>query len=202
MTASAHVGPQVPTLVAPVPTPLVAAPLASTQRATSWFRSLGLHGPWILAWASLSWLGTIWSPALLAHPVALMLLAPRAAFIVLAAPHLGLLQFVALGTTRLAVTDASWFIVGKRFPDRPCKANFLSRIPMLKWTLRVSAKLCSWVCSTRLLAAAVLFFRPNGKYLGVAGANGVSSRLAGASSILGTVAYLVAVHVGAGSFFG
>lgn len=180
----------------------VTSPLVDTERATSWFRSIGAHGPWIVGWASMSWLATLWSPALLAHPVLLMMLAPRAAFLMLAAPHIGLAQFVLIGTARLTVTDASWFIAGKRFPHRTGKASFLSRFRVMRWSVHISKKLCLWICSTGLLAAAVLFFRPNGKYLGVAGANGVSSRLAGFSSVLGTVVYLVAVHVGVGSFFG
>ncbi len=132
----------------------------------------------------------------------LMLLAPRAAFVVLAAPHIGFVQFVVLGTARLAVTDASWFIVGKRFPERTGGPTVLSRVRWMRWTLRITTKLAAWLCSTGLLAAAVLFFRPNGRYLGVAGAHGVNSRLAGVSSVLGTVSYLIAVHIGVGSLFG
>lgn len=162
---------------------------------------MGLHGVWILAWACVSWGATIWSPALIEHPVLLMLLAPRAAFVVLAAPHLGFLPFVLLGTLRLAITDASWFIVGKRFPDRARRVPTLSRVGGLRWIVRITTRLCGWLCSTAMLAAAVLFFRPNGRYLGVAGAHGVDSRLAGISSVAGTVTYLVAVHVGVASVF-
>lgn len=72
----------------------------------------------------------------------------------------------------------------------------------MRWTLRITTKLCAWLCSTALLAAVVLFFRPNGRYLGVAGAHGVDSRLAGVSSVLGTMSYLIAVHIGMASFFG
>lgn len=130
-----------------------------------------------------------------------MLLAPRAVFVVLAAPHLNLVAFVLLGTARLAVTDASWFIAGRRFPTRTGKAGPLSRVGGLRWLVRVTSQLCRWLCSTGLLAAAVLFLRPNGRYLGVAGAHGVDSRLAGVSSLAGTICYLVAVHVGVASLF-
>lgn len=130
-----------------------------------------------------------------------MLLAPRAAFVVLAAPHIGFLPFVAIGTARLAVTDASWFIIGKRFPDRTSGPSLLSRMRVTRWTLAVTKRLCAWLCSTALLAAVVLFFRPNGRYLGIAGAHGVNSRLAGFSSVLGTMSYLVAVHLGVGRLF-
>ncbi len=147
-------------------------------------------------------MATIWSPALVGHPVLLMLLAPRAAFVVLAAPHIGFVQFVAIGTARLAVTDASWFIIGKRFPDRTVGPTALSRVRWMRWTVRITTKLCAWLCSTGLLAAVVLFFRPNGRYLGVAGAHGVTARLAGVSSVLGTVSYLVAVHLGVARLFG
>lgn len=175
---------------------------ANAVRAVQWVRSFGHHGSWILGWAALSWTATIWSPALVGHPVLLMLFAPRAAFVVLAAPHIGFLPFVALGTARLAVTDASWYIVGKRFPDRTNAPTALSRVRWMRWTIRITTKLCAWLCSTAVLAAAVLFFRPNGRYLGVAGAHGVDSRLAGISSVLGTMSYLIAVHIGMASFFG
>lgn len=130
-----------------------------------------------------------------------MLLAPRAVFVLLAAPQMNLVAFVLLGTARLAMTDASWYIVGKRFPERTGKRGTLSRIRGMGWIVRVTTCLCRWLCSTALLAGMVLFFRPNGRYLGVAGAHGVDSRIAGASSVAGTVAYLVAVHLGATTFF-
>lgn len=191
MTASA----QLMTMPRTPATRRLLSPLAT------WTRRLGLHGLWITLWAVTSGLATLWSPALLDHPVFLMMLAPRAAFVVLAAPHIGFLPFVALGTARLAITDASWFIVGRRFPDRTGRPTLLSRIRWTRWTMWVTGRLCRWICSTGLVAATVLFFRPNGRYLGIAGANGVDSRLAGASSILGTMIYLVAVHVGVGTFF-
>lgn len=186
---------------AETPAPLAASSRLSPARIINWVRPLGLHGIWILVWACASWIATLWSPALADHPVVLMLLAPRAVFVVLAAPHMALVPFVLLGTLRLAVTDASWFIVGRRFPDRTGKPSALSRIGGLRWMWRITTQLCKWLCSTGLLAAAVLFFRPNGRYLGIAGAHGVDSRLAGISSVAGTIAYLFAVHLGVASIF-
>lgn len=184
---------------------LVAPPLIVTvptrrapSRAVEWIRRAGAHGAWIAVWSVLSWVGTASAPALLDKPFLLMLLAPRAAFIVLAAPHIGLVLFVLAGTFRLAVTDASWFIVGRRFPPRSTDKPRRWSMPWAEWAMRTAGRLCA----NPFFASMVLFFRPNGKYLGVAGAKNVSPLLAGVASISGTVLYLIAMHEGAAILLG
>lgn len=177
---------------------------ARRRQLVDWLRQARGHGVWILIWSVVSWVGTALSPTLLDRPVLLMALAPRATFVLLAAPHLGLWSFVALGTLRLSLTDWNWYLVGRRFPERgAAKAERArdqqSRFVWVRWTLRVTDQLCRWLAGRRLVAGAVLFFRPNGKYLGVAGAYGVGPVLAGVSSLSGTVLYLIAMHQGIGA---
>jgi hypothetical protein len=177
------------------------------RQLVAWLRQARGHGVWILLWSIVSWVGTALSPTLLERPVLLMALAPRATFVLLAAPHMGLWSFVALGTLRLSLTDWNWYLVGRRFPERgAAKADRArtdqSRFPWVRWTLRITDQLCRWLAGRRLVAGAVLFFRPNGKYLGVAGAYGVGPALAAATSLSGTVLYLIAMHQGLGALLG
>ena len=155
-------------------------------------------------WSIIGWVGTLLMPALHGTPVVLMLLAPRALFVALAADSIGILLFVLLGTLRLSATDASYFILGRRFahvPKRAVERPPTARRGVRSALVRVTDALCRWVCNHGVKAGAVLFVRPNGKYLAVAGAYGVSARIAGWSSVLGTALYLACVHIGIGLIF-
>ena len=167
-----------------------------------WWRSLrrfGAHGPWIGAWSIVGVGSTVLSPLLLASPVSLMMLAPRALFVALAAPHLDLVPFVVLGTLRLSVTDPSYFVVGRRLAGEtslrcPQRCSTVPRWRQL--TLGAADRLARWICTSRWLAFAVLFVRPSGRYLAVAGSHGVSAVLAGTAAVTGTATYLYIVHEG------
>lgn len=172
----------------------------AVARLGHWLRATRAHGIWILIWSAIGWVGLAWSPLLLDQPFLLMLLAPRAAFVLLAASDASFLPFVALGTFRLSVTDASWFVAGRSFPRT--RTGPSRGLAGTRWALRIGDVLCRWLCGRPLLAGAVLFFRPNGRYLGVAGAYGVCPRLSAVSSLAGTVLYLVIVHQGVGLFTG
>ncbi len=172
----------------------------AVARLGHWLRATRAHGVWILIWSAVGWVGLAWSPLLLDHPFLLMLLAPRAAFVLLAASDASFLPFVALGTLRLSVTDASWFVAGRHFPRTGTGAS--AGFACTRWTIRIGDILCRWLCGRPLLAGAVLFFRPNGRYLGVAGAYGVCPRLSAASSLAGTILYLAIVHQGVELFTG
>lgn len=135
-----------------------------------------------------------------------MLLSPRALFVALASDGVPLVPFVLLGTLRLSVTDASYYIIGRRFPDSvdaaPDTTARVSRLRRLTRRLtREGDNLCRWFCARPRLAGAFLFLRPNGKYLGVAGAYGVGPLTAGLSAATGTAAFLTAVHLGIGAIF-
>jgi len=159
---------------------------------------------WIVLWSIVGWAGTLAAPVLLDHPFVLMLLAPRALFVGLAADSVNIVAFVLLGTLRLAATDASYFIVGRRFPRLAAKMTAPNAGRFVRYraaAARWGDRLCAWICDHAAKAAAVLFFRPNGKYLAVAGAYGVSARLAGLSSVAGTAIYLISFHLGVALLF-
>ena len=167
----------------------------------SWLAASGGHGVWILAWSLVGWGGTALAPFLTDHPFLLMLLAPRALFVALAVDSVALIPFVLAGTLRLAMTDASYFILGRRFPrDRTARPSLLAnaRLRLARAFVRWTDGLCRWLCNHGMKAGTVLFFRPNGKYLAVAGSYGVSARVAGWSSVAGTMLYLTSFHLGLG----
>jgi len=72
---------------------------------------------WIFAWSIVGWVGTALAPVLSGTPFLLMLLSPRAMFVALAADSVPLLPFVLLGTLRLSVTDASYYVIGRKLPS-------------------------------------------------------------------------------------
>lgn len=162
------------------------------------------HGLWILAWSLVGWIGTALAPVLADQPFVLMMLSPRALFVALASDSVSLVPFVVLGTLRLSVTDASYFVIGRKLPRQtsqpvpPSNGPIRSRIRRIA---RMGDRACRWFCARPRLAGAFLFFRPNGKYLGFAGAYGVSSWVAGLSATLGTATFLAAMHIGVAALF-
>lgn len=171
----------------------------------AWLAATGGHGAWIGLWSIVGWSGTILAPFLIDRPFLLMMLAPRALFVVLAVDSVDLVSFVLAGTLRLGMTDASYFILGRRFPRdrRGAIPRPLARVRLrfahiaVRWT----DALCRWLCNHGAKAGTVLFFRPNGKYLAVAGSYGVSARVAGWCSVIGTALYLTFFYLGLGLFF-
>lgn len=164
------------------------------------------HGTWIVLWSIVGWVGTALAPALTERPLLLMMLSPRALFVALASGSVSLIPFVVLGTLRLSVTDASYFIMGNRFPrgtDTPPSTNKrVSTVTRLMRRLgRKGDAICRWFCARPKIAGAFLFLRPNSKYLAVAGAYRVSPWLAGLSAVTGTATFLTAVHLGIGAIF-
>lgn len=153
-----------------------------------------------MLWSAIGLAGTLLAPLLTGHPFVLMLLSPRALFVALASDSVGLVPFVLLGTLRLSATDASYYIIGRTLPDelagRASRPNHGSIRRAVATVAERGDRICRWFCSRPRLAGAFLFVRPNGKYLGLAGAYGVNRWLAGLSAILGTATFLTAMHVG------
>jgi len=119
-----------------------------------------------------------------------MAMAPRALFVALAAPELDLASFVLLGTVRLSVTDPSYYLIGRRIAESgPVPGQAPTRFG-------VFGRLVKMMCRNRLLAAVVLFLRPNARYLGVAGAYRVPPLVALGAATLGTICYLIAIDTG------
>lgn len=170
-----------------------------------WLAATRGHGVWILLWSIVGWTGTLLSPFLVDNPLVLMLMAPRALFVAMAVDSVNIVVFVLLGTLRLAATDASYFIIGRRFPrshQRPSqrlRRSVLARVRAV--FVRYADALCRWLCDRGIKAGAVLFLRPNGRYLAVAGAYGVSAKIAGWSSVVGTALYLASFHLGLSLIF-
>ncbi len=165
------------------------------------------HGFWILAWSIVGWVGTALAPALADKPFLLMLLSPRALFVAMASDSVSIVPFVVLGTIRLSITDASYYLIGRRFPSVINADTVPSTKPVSRTRSRFRRvgtelnRLCRFFCARPKLAGAFLFFRPNGKYLGLAGAYGVNSWVAGLSATLGTATFLAALHIGAAALF-
>lgn len=156
---------------------------------------------WILTWSIVGWIGTLAAPVLAEHPFVLMMLSPRTLFAAMAVDSVNLAVFVLLGTLRLAATDASYFIVGRRYPGlgqarRERRASAFARIR--RRITNVVDAMVRWLCGHGLKAGTVLFLRPNGKYMAVAGANGVSAAVAGCASVAGTMLYLSFLYLGVG----
>jgi len=159
------------------------------------------HGLWIALWSVIGWSGTLAAPVLADRPFLVMMMAPRALFVALATESVGLVTFVLLGTLRLSATDASYFILGRRFPRDPSRPETDVRRPrrrLFAIGVRYTDRLCRWLCAHGCKAGTVLFFRPNGKYLAVAGSYGVSATVAAVTSVIGTILYLTFFHLGLG----
>ena len=163
-------------------------------RMWSTLRGGGLHSHWIGTWSAVSLVGTFATPLLLHRPVLLLLLAPRTLAVALAAQQLSLLELVLLGTVRLSLADPSYFILGRRFSQMP------ARVPRRCGPMR---RLVLWLFSlierSPALAATVIFLRPSGRYLAVAGAKGMPATHACIAAVTGTVAYLMVADIGMGA---
>mgnify|MGYP000214782643 CR=1 FL=1 len=188
--------------IAPVPT---RRKVPGLSRLRNVVRQSRRHGMWILTWSLVGWIGTALAPVLSGQPFLLMMLSPRALFVALASNSVPLLPFVLLGTLRLSVTDASYYLIGRKLPGEVRPAAPEQRggrvITFFRSIARRGDRICRWFCARPRLAGAFLFFRPNGKYLGLAGAYGVNSWVAGLSATLGTATFLTAVHVGFAAIF-
>lgn len=157
-----------------------------------------LHLSWMGLWSLVGMASTVVAPLLMGLPVVLMALAPRLVFVSLAAVKMDMITFVALGTLRLSVTDPSYFIVGRRAAQ---KAAAFPMKPTRGPLSRVVGHLVQLIGRSHLLAACVLFLRPNSRYLAVAGWNRVPGWIAGVAASSGTMVYLVAIHSGISLFF-
>lgn len=171
--------------------------LEGPGQLAGWLRQTGGHGAWIGGWSIVGFAGTVASPFLLAAPGLLMFLAPRAVFVALAAPTMPLVPFVAMGLFRLSVADGSYFVLGGRVQNQV--AAFAERCRAKRWwsPSGFADRCARWICHSRLMASVVLFFRPSGRFCGVAAAYGVPAWLTGSATLAGTVTYLVAMHQGA-----
>jgi hypothetical protein len=139
----------------------------------------------------ISTVGTAAAPTL-AHdqPLVLVALSPRLAFLTLAAGKVGFVPFLVVGMLRLCLADPFHFALGRRHGaaavDRV--ANRI-RIPGISW-LRRAAERC---------VPVLVFLRPNGTNLAIAGASRSRRLHVALADVAGTAAYLVAIHTFGGA---
>ncbi len=145
---------------------------------------------------TISWVGVAMTPLLLEHPIVLVGFSPRLLFLTLAAPVTSLPMFLLVGTFRLCVADPVNFSVGKVLgPKIHDRMQRKKRIP--EW---LSARLSQTRLFRKYAMAGLIFFRPTGITMNIAGANGVSGKQATVLAVAGTVTYLFTLHTGVGAF--
>ena len=134
-----------------------------------------------------STIATLGAPALRAKPLLLMALSPRLPFLALAAPQVGLIPFMVVGTVRLCLADPFHFRLGRRLASTGCTGG------------RLGARLVGHRLARPASAAAVVL-RPNGRHLALAGAVGLRTSVVVALDLAGTVLYLVGLHGATAAF--
>jgi hypothetical protein len=125
--------------------------------------------------------GTLAAPALRHNPLLLMALSPRLPFLVLAAPRVGFVSFLIVGTVRLCLADPFHFRLGRRLASSGASGCCLrSRL--------VGHRLA------RPASAVAVLLRPNGRHLALAGAVRLRTTVVVALDLVGTVVYLAGLH--------
>jgi len=129
--------------------------------------------------------GTAAAPTLAGDsPLVLVALSPRLSFLTLAANEVALVPFLAVGMVRLCLADPFHFALGRRHGTQA-----ISRIPGRFG--RAAARL------QRVAGRSIpllVFLRPNGTNLAIAGAS-TSSRLhVAVADVVGTGVYLLLLH--------
>ena len=136
----------------------------------------------------ISSLGTMAAPGLTQRPLLLVALSPRLSFLALAAPKVGLVPFLAVAGVRLCLADPFHFVLGRRHGTKAIDK-------LIRWT---------WLRKVHDVAAKsvplLVFLRPNGTNLAIAGASRNRTLHIAAADIVGTLVYLVVVHQLGASF--
>ncbi len=143
---------------------------------------------------TISWIGVALTPLLLDHPIVLVGFSPRLVFLTIAAPVTSLPMFLLVGTFRLCVADPVNFSVGKVLgPKVHERMKRRKRVP--EW---LTARLSQTRLFRKYAMGALIFFRPTGITMNIAGANGVSGKQASVLALAGTMVYLFTLHAGVG----
>jgi len=128
-------------------------------------------------------LGTAAAPGLTHRPLLLVALSPRLAFLTMASRKVALIPFLVVGTIRLCVADPFHFVLGRRHGSAA-----LDRLGGQR----------GWVRALRRIAGRsvplLVFLRPSGTNLAIAGASKGRVAQVVAADLVGTLAYLVLVH--------
>ena len=139
---------------------------------------------------AISSLGTMAAPGLAtSKPLLLVALSPRLSFLAIAAPKTALVPFLVVAGIRLCLADPFHFFLGRRHGSHAI-AKLAERNRVLRATHRIANK------SVPLL----VFLRPNGTNLAIAGASKGHAAHVAAADIVGTIVYLLLIHQVGASF--
>ena len=139
---------------------------------------------------AISSLGTMAAPGLAtSKPLLLVALSPRLSFLAIAAPKTALVPFLVVAGIRLCLADPFHFFLGRRHGSHAI-AKLAERNRLLRATHRIANK------SVPLL----VFLRPNGTNLAIAGASKGHAAHVAAADIVGTIVYLLLIHQVGASF--
>ena len=131
---------------------------------------------------AVSSLGTLAAPGLTQRPLLLVALSPRLSFLALAAPKTALVPFLVVAGIRLCLADPFHFVLGRRHGTKAIDK-------LIRW---------NWLRRAHDTAAKsvplLVFLRPNGTNLAIAGASRNRTLHIAAADVVGTLVYLVAVH--------
>ena len=141
----------------------------------------------LAALTAVSVIGTALAPLLGESPLLLMGLSPRLPFLAVAAPEVGLVPFLLLGTIRLCLADPFHYALGRRVGDAAVTRLPSGRLGRLLQRLADARP-------GRVGVGVAVLVRPNGRHLALAGATRVPRALVGVLSLVGTASYLFAVH--------
>lgn len=130
----------------------------------------------------ISSLGTMAAPGLTEKPLLLVALSPRLSFLALAAPKVGLVPFLVVAGIRLCLADPFHFVLGRRHGSGAI--DRLTRNRILGKVHAIAGK------SVPLL----VFLRPNGTNLAIAGASRGHTLHIAVADVVGTLVYLFLVH--------
>ena len=137
----------------------------------------------------LSTAGTAAAPTLHNQPLVLMALSPRLAFVALAAKDAAFVPFLAVGLIRLCLADPFHFALGRRHGtrafDRFARFKLLTKIRNM----------------TRHGVPFLVFLRPNGTNLAIAGASPTNKLHVAVADVAGTLAYLLLIRLAGTALF-
>jgi hypothetical protein len=129
--------------------------------------------------------GTAAAPTLAGdQPLVLVALSPRLSFLTIAANDVGLVPFLVVGLIRLCLADPFHFALGRRHGT-----SAISRIP---GRLGRAASALQRVAGKSI--PLLVFLRPNGTNLAIAGASTSNRLTVAVADVVGTAVYLVLLH--------
>jgi hypothetical protein len=116
-----------------------------------------------------------------------MALSPRVAFLTLAADKTALVPFVLVGLVRLCLADPFHFALGRRHG-----AAALNTLTRGDGTVKRALRKLQAIAGRSI--PVLVFLRPNGTNLAIAGASPTSRLHVAIADVVGTAVYLVLVH--------